>query len=189
MISFVIGYSYIVAIISQFICASVACKERFCAMKRKISQQPNLNSTDVDSYVALCMKLLTILKKINKYLTFPLILIFLVLFIDLTLELHEVLRTLYGNESSLTIMYNGLIWTIVQLYPIVMTIYFSESTWKSVEDFKNIGTEILCNRKILDFESERTFNCFIKSIKRKIFQGSTIFFSLEWKLLSEVKYN
>lgn len=187
-ISYVIGYAYMVFIICQYICASYACRERLLTVKRKLSFRSQLNSQEVREYVELSMALFQILRKINKYLTFPLIIIFLCLLLDFTFEFYGVAREFFVSSfNTFIIGYNGSFWCLLEIYPIIMTIYFSESTWKAVEGIKDVGCSILCDQRIFDFKTERSFNYFIKSIKKQKLQGSTIFFQLDWKLLFQVK--
>lgn len=186
-LAYLYGFTYLVAIVSQFVCASSACQERFLILKKEISKNLTLGPVEVQNYIELCNKLLKILHRINKYLTTPMILIFLSMLIDVTFEFYDILRAIYSKVNSPEIViYNGILWAMVEVYPFIITIYFSEKTWKAVEDFKKVGNEILFYQKIQNVHSETAFDCLMRFMKREKFIGHTIFFNLDWKLLFEV---
>jgi hypothetical protein len=156
-------------------------------VKKRVAAKMTLNSIEARAHVELCMMIFKILKKINKYLTFPIIFIFMSLLLDFTFEIYGVLRAVYKNDSQFTaIVYNGTIWGFIEIFPIFITIYSAESTWRAVESVKDVNNEILCQGKIFDFNSERIFDYFNKSIEKTRLQASTIFFNLDWKLCFEV---
>lgn len=138
-------------------------------------------------YVNLFTDIFKVLRRINEYLTFPLIFIFFTLLFDFTFEFYGILRVFFKQSPHFSLaVFNGVMWCTYEIFPIILTIYCAELTWKVIESIKEIGTEILCQGKILDYNSERSFDYFVRAIDKPRLQASTAFFYIDWKLLFEV---
>lgn len=186
--TYAFGYLYLTAVLTQFILAILACRERLILIKKGLAKKSFLNPVEVQMYVDILSEIFKILKRINEYLTFPLILAFFALLLDFTFEFYGILRIFYKNTPYFSLaLFNGVMWCVYEIYPVILTIYCAESTWRVIEDIKNIGMEFLYKGKILDFNSERIFEYFFRSINKPKLQASTAFFNIEWKLLFEVE--
>jgi hypothetical protein len=188
IVAYVIGYLYMIGIVFQYVSATVACRDRLLMIREKFLLRYHLSAQEVKIYVDLSRKIFKIVHHINNDLTFPLIICFLLLLIDVTFEFYGVVRTyLKSTETFLLLGISGLVWVLAELYPIFITIYFAESFWSAVEGVKEVGYEILCHHRIFEPNSEKIFSYFIRSIEKQTLQMRTIFFNLDWKLFFEVK--
>lgn len=187
VISYVIGYFYIIGVVLQFISATIACRDRLQMISEKISFRFHLSVAETKIYIELSRKIFTVIKNINKFLTFPLIICFLLLLVAITFEFYGVMRMLYKNtDATLLLSLSGTIWTLIEIYPIFITIYFSESCWMAIDEIKETGYEILCHHRIFEPNAEKIFNYFVRSIEKQNLKLKTIFFDLDWKLFFEV---
>lgn len=180
---------YSSAIIFQFISAAIACRDRLRAINQRILTKKNQSSSEIRSCVNLYRKIFLIIREINKTLTWPLIIIFAFLFVTITFEFYAVVRFFYKNsDMKYYVCISASSWSLVEIYPIFISVYVAESTLDEVENVKKIGYEILCAQRIFDPQTEKVFDYFLRSMERSKLQLKTIFFDLDWKLFLQVMF-
>lgn len=189
--SYVIAFYYSIGICFQFAFATCATSDRIRIVNERISSKHLLNSFDVQNFIEMYRKLFKISIKINKTLTVQLVAIFTFLFITITFEFYSVVRMLFRDSSlvlsvKLLVCLNATLWTLAFIYPLFAVIKASEMAIEEIDKIKDIGYDILCRQKIFDYDSEKTFDIFMRSIERQKLQPQTLFFNLDWNLFFKV---
>lgn len=177
---------FINGICLQFICAAVGCRDRISLINERISRKYRLSSQEICNFIGLYKKLFKISSEINATLTTPLLPILAIIFISLIFDVYTFVRTIVKSSVDFPIVIGGISSLIIYITPPVAIIYAAESNLKEIEDIKEIGYDVLCNRRIFDKETKEIFMIFLHSINIQKIRLQTIFFDLDWKLIFKV---
>lgn len=176
-------------VILQFSFLALSCRDRLKLLNDKISLKFQPTAYEIIVSVDRFKEVIKIMHKIND-IAQSLILIFAYLLIITTINVYSVTKLpTYLKETikDYLLIFQTFSWTLVAISNKLIAIYSAQSSINEAEIFLKLVKDILWEQRITDKIIRKKVEFFLSSIDREEIKFKTIFFSIDWNLVFQVR--